>query len=172
MKENCSLLPLVLSNNQNSRFKISGVGNIYFLCQFHNEKTPSMCVTFTNNLYYCFGCGSTGNSFDYLMNYENISFINSVYLLARIYNISLPNNPILEDDILVKKYKDALLSEQYIEMLDIILKKNEKYICNTGKGDDVRYSVLCEKNKIEEIKNRKMNNRLITKKLKLEFPRF
>lgn len=172
LKKNCSLVPLFLANNNVSKFRILGGGNVYFLCQFHNEETPSMCVTLTNNLYFYFGCGITGNSFDYLMKYENISFRDSVDLLARIYNISLPENEIAEDDILVKKYKESLFSEQYSEILNILLDKSDKYTYNLKKGAVVRNTILHQKQEIERIKNGESNDCLVIKKLKLEFPKF
>ncbi len=44
------------------------------LCPFHNEKTPSFSVTEEKNMFYCFGCHKGGNSFDFLIEMENLSF--------------------------------------------------------------------------------------------------
>ena len=66
-------------------------GSNYFgLCPFHNEKSPSFSVSPSKQLYYCFGCGAGGNVFTFLMNYENISFQESVKTLADRAGIALP----------------------------------------------------------------------------------
>lgn len=60
------------------------------LCPFHDEKTPSFNVNQENQLYYCFGCGSGGNVFNYIMNTQNISFPEAVTNLAERGNVGLP----------------------------------------------------------------------------------
>ena len=65
-------------------------GNNYFgLCPFHNEKTGSFSVAPQKQIYHCFGCGSGGNVFSFLMNYQKISFPESVKMLAEQYNIPI-----------------------------------------------------------------------------------
>ena len=65
-------------------------GNNYFgLCPFHNEKTSSFSVAPQKQIYHCFGCGSGGNVFSFLMNYQKISFPESVKMLAEQYNIPI-----------------------------------------------------------------------------------
>ncbi len=65
-------------------------GNNFFgLCPFHNEKTPSFSVAAIKQIYYCFGCGKGGNVFSFIMDYQKISFLESVKTLADQYNITL-----------------------------------------------------------------------------------
>ena len=55
-------------------------GSSYFgLCPFHNEKSPSFSVSRSKQMYYCFGCGAGGNVFTFLMEYENLSFVEARY---------------------------------------------------------------------------------------------
>lgn len=58
-------------------------------CPFHKEKTPSFTVSPDKQIYYCFGCHAGGNVFKFLMEYENISFIESLQLLAKKQGIVL-----------------------------------------------------------------------------------
>lgn len=60
------------------------------LCPFHTEKTPSFTVSPDKQIYHCFGCGKGGNVFTFLMEHENISFVEAVKLLADRYGIILP----------------------------------------------------------------------------------
>ena len=56
--------------------------NFLGLCPFHTEKTPSFTVSEEKQIYHCFGCHSGGNVFKFLMEYEKISFVESVQELA------------------------------------------------------------------------------------------
>ena len=68
-------------------------GNNFFgLCPFHNEKTPSFSVAAVKQIYYCFGCGKGGNVFSFIMDYQKISFPESLKILADQYNIKLDMN--------------------------------------------------------------------------------
>ncbi len=42
-------------------------------CPFHNEKTASFKV-YSNNTYYCFGCGEHGDVIDFIKKIENLTF--------------------------------------------------------------------------------------------------
>ena len=65
-------------------------GNNFFgLCPFHNEKTPSFSVAHQKQIFHCFGCGKGGNVFSFLMDYQKISFPESVKLLADKYNVDI-----------------------------------------------------------------------------------
>ena len=64
-----------------SRFK----GN----CPFHDEKTPSFTVTPSLGIYKCFGCQKGGNSIQFMMDIENLSFSESARMLAKRYGIEL-----------------------------------------------------------------------------------
>lgn len=60
------------------------------LCPFHAEKTPSFSVSEDKQLYYCFGCGASGDVFSYLMETEALSFVEAVKWLAKQAGVSLP----------------------------------------------------------------------------------
>ena len=63
--------------------------NFLGLCPFHNEKTPSFTVSEEKQIFHCFGCHAGGNVFKFLMDYEKISFIESVQEVAQRCGISL-----------------------------------------------------------------------------------
>ena len=64
--------------------------NHWGLCPFHNEKSPSFSVSGPKQMYYCFGCGAGGNVYTFLMNYENMSFLEAMKALADRAGIQLP----------------------------------------------------------------------------------
>ncbi|HHT50290.1 MAG TPA: DNA primase, partial [Eubacteriaceae bacterium] len=60
-------------------------------CPFHIEKTPSFSVSPEKQLYHCFGCGAGGNVISFIMNIENLGFIDALKLLADRAGIILPD---------------------------------------------------------------------------------
>lgn len=75
----------------NARVPLKRKGKEYMACcPFHNEKTPSFTVSETKQFYHCFGCGAHGTALGFLMEYENLEFIDAVEELAAIYNLDVP----------------------------------------------------------------------------------
>ncbi len=71
--------------------KLDRKGQYFFgVCPFHKEKTPSFSVTPSKQMFYCYGCGKGGNVFHFIMNVENLDFIEAVKLLADRARIQLP----------------------------------------------------------------------------------
>ena len=66
-------------------------GNNYWgLCPFHHEKTASFSVSPDKQLYYCFGCGASGNAYSFVMQMDNVDFPEAVRKLAERAHIPLP----------------------------------------------------------------------------------
>ncbi|GAE30685.1 DNA primase [Halalkalibacter hemicellulosilyticusJCM 9152] len=59
------------------------------LCPFHGENTPSFSVSPDKQLYHCFGCGAGGNVFTFLMELENLSFVEAAVQLGKRANIDV-----------------------------------------------------------------------------------
>ena len=64
--------------------------NMFGLCPFHSEKTPSFSVSPDKQIYHCFGCGKGGGVINFIMEIENLSFPEAVEFLARRVNMPLP----------------------------------------------------------------------------------
>src|SRR6059036_3318400 len=62
------------------------------LCPFHAEKTPSFYVDADKQLFYCFGCGTGGDAFKFLMLYEKLEFPEALKTLAARYGINMPEH--------------------------------------------------------------------------------
>lgn len=72
------------------KINLKKIGNRYLsICPFHNEKNPSFLVNEDKNYYYCFGCKIYGNVIDFVMRYDNISFLESIKKISEMYNIKL-----------------------------------------------------------------------------------
>lgn len=54
------------------------------LCPFHQEKTPSFTVFTNTNRFYCFGCAKHGDVIDFVIDTNNLSFIEAIKTLNNL----------------------------------------------------------------------------------------
>ena len=66
--------------------------NLWGLCPFHNEKTPSFSVSPDKQIYHCFGCGKGGGVISFIMEMENLPFVDAVKLLAKRAGLEVPES--------------------------------------------------------------------------------
>ncbi len=91
-----------LSDIIGKRMKLTRAGREYKgCCPFHKEKTPSFTVNDVKGFYHCFGCGAHGDSIGFLMNHDNMSFMDAVEQLASMAGMQVPKST-PEDE---RKYK-------------------------------------------------------------------
>ena len=97
--------------------------NFKGLCPFHSEKTPSFTVSSEKRIYHCFGCGAGGNVFKFVIETQNISFIDAVRQFADSAGISIPqpnadnlNNPLYKEREALKKANE-LAANYYHSLL-------------------------------------------------------
>lgn len=64
--------------------------NYLACCPFHNEKTPSFNVHPGKQVFKCFGCGTGGDVFAFVMRMENVSFAEAVRIVAEVCGLPLP----------------------------------------------------------------------------------
>jgi DNA primase len=83
------------------RLKKQGTQRYVGLCPFHNEKTPSFSVHAGLQIFKCFGCGKSGDVFNFLMELEGMSFFEALKTLADQHGIAMP-----------KRGSEALADEQ------------------------------------------------------------
>ena len=74
-----------------SRIQLKKTGKNYSACcPFHKEKTPSFTVSPDKQFYYCFGCGAGGNALGFVMDHDNLDFIQAVEDLAKRAGMDVP----------------------------------------------------------------------------------
>lgn len=88
------------------------------LCPFHTEKTPSFTVNPAKQIYHCFGCGSGGDIFSFLVKYESLSFPEAVAVLAKKAGVPLKTfqkDTVQsgEKEVLLNMHKDAAVFFQH-----------------------------------------------------------
>lgn len=92
--------------------------NYVALCPFHKEKTPSFNISDDKGFYHCFGCGKNGDIFNFLMETENLSFVEALKQLAEQAGINISNqNYVLDPKTTNHIHLLKRVSESYINNL-------------------------------------------------------
>lgn len=76
--------------------------NFFGLCPFHKEKSPSFSVSPDKQIFHCFGCGVGGNVFHFVSKIENLSFRETIEMLAEKSGVELPTLEGQEDTKLLQ----------------------------------------------------------------------
>lgn len=76
--------------------------NFFGLCPFHKEKSPSFSVSPDKQIFHCFGCGVGGNVFHFVSKIENLSFRETIEMLAERSGLELPTLENEEDNKLLQ----------------------------------------------------------------------
>lgn len=63
--------------------------NYFGICPFHDDHNPSMSVSPDKQIYTCFVCGAHGNVFSFIMDYENVSFVEAVKIVGNKVGIKV-----------------------------------------------------------------------------------
>ena len=66
--------------------------NLFGLCPFHGEKTPSFSVAPDKGIYYCFGCHKGGGVINFQMEIEGLSYPDAVRALAKRAGMEVPED--------------------------------------------------------------------------------
>ncbi len=83
--------------------------NYLGLCPFHNEKTPSFTVSPTKEIFKCFGCGKVGNSVNFVMEHEHITYPEALKFLAKKYHIEVVEKELTREEIDKQNERESLL---------------------------------------------------------------
>ena len=82
--------------------------NMLGLCPFHNEKTPSFTVSPAKGIYKCFGCGKGGNSVNFIMDHEQLTYPEALKYLAKKYNIEIEEEEQTPEQIIQQGERESL----------------------------------------------------------------
>ncbi|MDD3014236.1 MAG: CHC2 zinc finger domain-containing protein [Candidatus Gastranaerophilales bacterium] len=75
----------------NGKTKRTGDG-VLVCCPFHDDNDPSFHISFNEPVYYCFGCGKTGNWIQYLEETREMTSYEAIKFLAGEAGIELNSN--------------------------------------------------------------------------------
>jgi DNA primase len=83
--------------------------NYLGLCPFHNEKTPSFTVSPSKEIFKCFGCGKVGNSVNFIMEHEHLTYPEALKYLARKYHIEVVEKELTAEEAEKQNERESLL---------------------------------------------------------------
>lgn len=83
--------------------------NYIGLCPFHNEKTPSFNVSPSKGIFKCFGCGKAGNAVGFVMEHEQLGYVEALKFLARKYNIEVEERQLTDDELRLRNERESLM---------------------------------------------------------------
>ncbi len=96
----------------NSYIPLTKKGNNYFgVCPFHDDHNPSMSVNEDMQIFTCFTCHKSGNVFNFVADYENVSFVDAVKIVAEKAGMSLSDT-----------YKSTSIYDKHYEAMDLAIK--------------------------------------------------
>jgi DNA primase len=117
--------------------------NYFGICPFHDDHNPSMSVSPEKGVYKCFVCGNAGNVFNFVMEYEKVSFYEAVKIVADKIGVSI--------DISTSKKENNKKSPLY-DIYNIGYKFYQNNL-NTVYGKDAKKYLLNRKIDEDVIKN-------------------
>lgn len=82
--------------------------NLIGLCPFHGEKTPSFSVSPAKGIFKCFGCGKGGNAVHFIMEHEQVSYVDALKYLARKYNIEIIERELSAEELAVRNDRESM----------------------------------------------------------------
>lgn len=80
------------------------------LCPFHQEKTPSFLISPAKGIFHCFGCGTGGDAFKFVMEMERCTYPEAIKKLAERKNIPIQESAQDKSFSLAQDRKKFLLS--------------------------------------------------------------
>lgn len=82
--------------------------NYIGLCPFHNERTPSFSVSPSKGICKCFSCGKGGNSVNFIMEHEQMSYGEALRYLAKKYGIEVEERELTAEEKKLQGERESL----------------------------------------------------------------
>lgn len=113
-------------------------------CPFHDEKTASLMVSPSKQIWHCFGCSTGGDMFEFVKKIEGVDFGDALKILAEKAGVEL------------KKYnkntlRDKTERQKISEVLEQALKFFEYYLHKSKKGQRVKEYLIKNRGFSEEL---------------------
>lgn len=123
-----------------SYVKLDSHGKNYFgICPFHDDHSPSMSVSPEKQIYKCFVCGATGNVFNFVQNYLNVSFLEAVKIVADK----------IGENFIIRENKEDARNAKYYDIMNLAMlfyqnnmrtqkgAEARKYLADRGLNDEI-----------------------------------
>lgn len=114
--------------------------NFVGLCPFHSERTPSFSVSPSKGLCKCFSCGKGGSVVGFLMEHEQLTYIEALKWLAKKYHIEIEERELTDDER--KEINDR---QSMMSVNDFAMAQFEKNLRDTDEGRNIGLSYFYDR---------------------------
>lgn len=134
---------LTLSEVIGRKVKLTRAGREYkACCPFHGEKSPSFYVNDDKQFYHCFGCAAHGDAVGFVMQHDNLSFIEAVEALAAQAGMEVPKQSAQEIEASKREKSLYALMDDAAKFFEKSLRDPKtpdalKYLRERGLPDDI-----------------------------------
>lgn len=109
--------------------------NYFGVCPFHDDTSPSLCVSREKQIYTCFSCHATGNVFTFIMDFEHLNYKETLAYLGNQVGVDTSGIKILKKDskydkfydmynLTLKYYQNNLLTKEGQKARDYLKERN------------------------------------------------
>ncbi|MEF9985743.1 MAG: DNA primase [Bacteroidales bacterium] len=120
--------------------------NYVACCPFHHEKTPSFSVSPSKGVFKCFGCGKAGSVVGFVMEHEQMSYVEALKYLGHKYGIDVKEKEESAEDVQQRLHHESLLIVN-----DFAQKYYTKILLENPEGQSVGLSYFKERGFTDEI---------------------
>ncbi len=114
--------------------------NFKGLCPFHDEKTPSFMVSPAKQICHCFGCGKGGSPVNFIMEHEQMSYVEALRYLAKKYHIEIHEKELTDEEKAAQTERESMLV-----INEFASQWFENQLFNTKEGKDIGLSYFYER---------------------------
>lgn len=119
--------------------------NFMACCPFHNEKTPSFSVSPTKGIFKCFGCGKAGNAVNFVMEHEQLGYVDALKYLGKKYGIEVADREETKQEA-----ESRLKSESLMAVSQFAQEFYTNELWNSNQGISIALSYFKERGFSEE----------------------
>ena len=115
--------------------------NLFGVCPFHDDHSPSMSVSKEKGIFYCFTCHEGGNAIKFIEKYKKLSSIEAATFLAQEYHIDISEfDRVSTQTSTINKYYNAMdTAAKFYSFLmndENLSKDAREYLKSRGIDDD------------------------------------
>lgn len=114
--------------------------NYLGLCPFHNDRRPSFNVSRTKGIYKCFSCGKGGGPINFIMEHEQMSYVEALRYLAKKYHIEIEERELTDEERAAQDIRESLLI-----INEFAMQFFEDQLANSQEGQEIGMAYFKER---------------------------
>ncbi len=115
------------------------------LCPFHNDRRPSFNVSRTKGIYKCFACGAGGGVVNFVMQHEQMTYVEALRYLAKKYHIEIEERELTDEERMAQNERESMLVVNEFAMQFF-----EEQLANTTDGQEIGMAYFKERGFTQE----------------------